>query len=86
SGVDVVFSFDIAGPGGGAWHLVIKDQHCTLVEGAHPGPTTTFKMKDDDFVKMMTGELSAMSAYTSGKLKIGGDIMKSQLVEKLFKL
>jgi len=26
-----------------------------------------------------------MSAYTSGKLKIEGDLMKSQLIEKLFK-
>jgi len=26
-----------------------------------------------------------MQAYTSGKLKIEGDIMKSQLIEKLFK-
>jgi hypothetical protein len=26
-----------------------------------------------------------MQAYTSGKIKIGGDLMKSQLIEKLFK-
>jgi len=26
-----------------------------------------------------------MKAYTGGKLKIEGDLMKSQLVEKLFK-
>jgi len=31
------------------------------------------------------GKLNAMSAYTSGKLKIEGDLMKSQLIEKLFK-
>jgi len=36
-------------------------------------------------VKMIQGQLNAMSAYTSGKLKIEGDLMKSQLVEKLFK-
>jgi len=27
-----------------------------------------------------------MQAYTSGKLMIEGDIMKSQLIEKLFQL
>jgi len=26
-----------------------------------------------------------MSAFTSGKLKVEGDLMKSQLIEKLFK-
>jgi len=26
-----------------------------------------------------------MSAFTAGKLKVEGDLMKSQLIEKLFK-
>jgi len=34
---------------------------------------------------MITGKLNAMSAFTSGKLKIEGDLMKSQLIEKIFK-
>jgi putative sterol carrier protein len=34
----------------------------------------------------MRGELNAMTAYTTGKLKIEGDLMKSQLIEKLFKI
>jgi putative sterol carrier protein len=33
----------------------------------------------------MNGKVNAMKAYTSGKLKIEGDIMKSQLLEKIFK-
>ena len=42
-------------------------------------------MSDDDFLKYVGGQLPAMQAYSSGKLKIEGDLMKSQLVEKLFK-
>jgi putative sterol carrier protein len=38
-----------------------------------------------DFLAMMDGSLPAMQAYTSGKLKIEGDIMKSQLLEELFR-
>ncbi len=84
-GVDVVFQFDITGDGGGTWHTVIKDQTCEVAEGAHDAPTTTIKMADEDFVALMEGRLNAMRAYTGGKLKIGGDLMKSQLIEKLFK-
>jgi NAD(P)-dependent dehydrogenase (short-subunit alcohol dehydrogenase family)/acyl dehydratase/putative sterol carrier protein len=84
-GVDVVFQFDISGDGGGTWHAVIKDQTCEVAEGAHEKPTTTIKMGDADFVALMEGRQNAMRAYTSGKLKIGGDLMKSQLIEKLFK-
>jgi NAD(P)-dependent dehydrogenase (short-subunit alcohol dehydrogenase family)/acyl dehydratase/putative sterol carrier protein len=85
TGVDVVFQFDISGEAGGSWQVVVKDGACEVAEGSHGSPTTTIKMGDEDFVKMITGELNAMAAYTGGKLKIEGDLMKSQLIEKLFK-
>jgi len=84
-GVDVVFQFTISGPGGGDWHVIVKDKTCTVEAGAHSKPTTTLKMADEDFLALIGGKLPAMQAFTSGKLKIEGDLMKSQLVEKLFK-
>jgi len=84
AGVDVVFQFNISGPKGGVWHATIKEGTCEVTQGSHDSPTTTIDMADDDFVKMIAGELNAMVAYTSGKVKIGGDLMKSQLIEKLF--
>ncbi len=86
SGVDVVFQWDISGTQSGLWSVVVKDGTCEVSEGSHSSPTTILKMADEDFLKMITGELNAMSAYTGGKLKIEGDLMKSQLIEKLFKL
>jgi NAD(P)-dependent dehydrogenase (short-subunit alcohol dehydrogenase family)/acyl dehydratase/putative sterol carrier protein len=85
AGVDVVFQFDISGGGGGSWYVTIKDGACKVSDGSHGNPTTTITMGDEAFVKMIQGELNAMAAYTSGKLKIGGDLMKSQLIGKLFK-
>jgi 3-hydroxy-3-methylglutaryl CoA synthase/NAD(P)-dependent dehydrogenase (short-subunit alcohol dehydrogenase family)/putative sterol carrier protein len=72
AGVDVIFQFNISG------------SICTIESGAHKNPACTLKMADADFLAMMQGTLPAMQAYTSGKLKIEGDIMKSQLLEKLF--
>jgi putative sterol carrier protein len=85
AGVDVVFQFNIAGEGGGDWYCAIKDRQCTIETGVHTRPVCTLKMADADFLAMMDGALPAMQAFTSGKLKIEGDIMKSQLLEKLFK-
>jgi len=85
AGVDVVFQFQITGPGGGNWHVSIKDAACQTKPGEHASPTTTIIMSDDDFLSLVAGKLNAMQAYTSGKLKIKGDLMKSQLIEKLFK-
>ena len=84
-GVDVVFQYNIAGDAGGDWYCVIKDGACTIEAGRHDKPVCTLKMADGDFIAMMSGKLPAMQAYTSGKLQIEGDIMKSQLIEKLFK-
>jgi putative sterol carrier protein len=85
AGVNVVFQFRIAGTGGGDWFAAVKDNTCTVTPGSHDKPTTTIKMAAEDFLGLMSGKLPAMQAYTSGKLKIEGDLMKSQLIEKLFK-
>ena len=84
AGVDVVFQFHISGEGGGDWHCVIKDSACKIETGVHAKPACTLKMAAGDCLLMMEGRLPAMQAYTSGKLIIEGDIMKSQLLEKLF--
>jgi NAD(P)-dependent dehydrogenase (short-subunit alcohol dehydrogenase family)/acyl dehydratase/putative sterol carrier protein len=84
-GVNVIFQYEIAGDGGGQWLCEIKDGGCRVETGVHEKPTCTLTMEGTDFLDMMNGKLPAMQAYTSGKLKIGGDIMKSQLIEKLFK-
>jgi putative sterol carrier protein len=86
AGVNVVFQFNITGDGGGDWLVEIKDGTCKIEAGKHAAPTTTIAMAAGDFLEMMGGKLSAMQAYTSGKIKIGGDLIKSQLIEKLFKL
>ena len=85
AGVEVVFQYSISGPGGGEWGVIIKDQTCTVKEGANDSPTTTILMSDKDFMALIQGKLDAMQAFTTGKLKIKGDLMKSQLIEKLFK-
>ncbi len=64
--------------------MVVKDGECEVEAGLHGSPTTTIKMSEGDFIKYVSGELPAMQAYTAGKLKVEGDLMKSQLIEKLF--
>ena len=84
--VDAVFQYVISGSGGGSWFVTVKDSKCTVTEGTAEKPTCTLKISDGDFVELITGKLNPMQAFTSGKLKIEGDIMKSQLIGKLFKL
>jgi putative sterol carrier protein len=55
-------------------------------EGAVGKAACTLEMTDADFMAMCRGEADPMKLFTSGKLKIEGDVMKSQLIEKLFKI
>ncbi|MDQ1239169.1 MAG: hypothetical protein QG577_1354 [Thermodesulfobacteriota bacterium] len=84
-GLDIVFQFKLAGPDAGNWFVVIKDGKCSVGEGLHDKPTTIISMEGGDFVSLTQGKLNAIQAFTTGKLKIEGDLMKSQLIEKLFK-
>jgi 3-hydroxy-3-methylglutaryl CoA synthase/NAD(P)-dependent dehydrogenase (short-subunit alcohol dehydrogenase family)/putative sterol carrier protein len=85
AGKDVVFQFSISGAGGGDWVVAVKDGSCKVEAGKAEKPTTTIKMADGDFLQLIAGKLDGMQAYSSGKLKVEGDIMKSQLIAKLFK-
>ncbi len=84
-GVSAVFQYRISGEGGGDWHCIVAERQCQVLAGAHERPTCTLLMAVSDFLAMMAGRLPPMQAFNTGKLKIEGDVMKSQLIEKLFK-
>jgi putative sterol carrier protein len=86
AGVAVVFQFRIGGAQGGEWVVRIADQACRVTPGAAEKPDCTLIIGDTDFVRLITGKLDGMQAFTSGKLKIEGDVMKSQLIGRLFKM
>ncbi len=86
AGVDVVFQYVLDGPRGGEWYVAVKDQKCEVRSGMADKPTCTIKMTDDNFIRLITGKLDPMQAFSSVDLVVEGDIMKSQLIEKLFTL
>ena len=86
AGHDVIFQYNIAGEDGGNWSCTVKDSSCTIKAEQHDKPTCTLKINSKNFLAMMNGTITPMQAYSSGKLGIEGDIMKSQLIEKLFNL
>ncbi|MCP4673800.1 MAG: SCP2 sterol-binding domain-containing protein, partial [Desulfobacula sp.] len=86
AGQDVIFQYIISGEEGGNWFCIVKDSSCTIKAQQHDKPTCTLKINSKNFLAMMNGIITPMQAYSSGKLGIEGDIMKSQLIEKLFNL
>lgn len=46
----------------------------------------TLSMSDKDLLAMFHGELGSFAAYTSGRLKIQGDVKTALKLEELIKL
>ena len=70
---------------GGDWYCEVENRQCRVTAGRHERPTCTLSMAAPDFLALMDGRLPPMQAFNTGKLRIEGDTMMSQLIEKLFK-
>lgn len=69
SDINAVVQFQITGDGGGTWTLDTTDGKRSLEAGAHGEPRMTITCADQDFVKVVTGQLNPQMAAMSGKLK-----------------
>lgn len=85
-GLDVVFQFNIDGEGGGQWHAAIQDQACRVATGVHAAPSLSLALSAEHWLKIVNGEMAAMPAYMTGKLKATGNIMLAAKLGKLFRM
>jgi len=76
--VDTNFQFDIEGEGGGQFSVIVKDNNIVVFEYFEGEPNCVIKAKEENFIKLLRGELNPMMAVFSGKLKVSnpGEVMK----------
>jgi (3R)-3-hydroxyacyl-CoA dehydrogenase / 3a,7a,12a-trihydroxy-5b-cholest-24-enoyl-CoA hydratase / enoyl-CoA hydratase 2 len=80
-----VFQFKLSSPDS-VWTLDLKSPPGQVAEGVGAAPQCTLEMTDADFMAMATGKADAMKLFSTGKLKISGDVMASQKLGFLKKL
>lgn len=83
-GLNAVYQFDLAGEGGGKWHVIINNEQCEVKEGADASPNITISMSAQDYLDMVTGKLNGQVAFMSGKLRISGDMGLALRMQSLF--
>lgn len=79
-GVDATFVYEL--DGAGAWTLRVKDAKLTCEPGAIEKPTVTFKMKANDYLALINGELNGAKAFLTRKLKVSGSLPMAQKMNK----
>src|SRR6185312_2423691 len=83
--VKTAFAFKLSNPAS-EWTLDLTTPPGTLHEGMVGKPACTLEMSDADLLAMARGEADPMKLFSSGKLKISGDIMASQKLGFLKKI
>ncbi len=84
-GMDVSVGYDLTGDGAGSWTILIRDGTCRVQEGLAEPLSVKMTMEAATYVGMMLGTLDPLSAFTSGKVKIEGDMMAAGATTKCFR-
>jgi hypothetical protein len=83
-GITANYGYVITGTGGGEWTVSLKDGIVKVLKGLHtPNVTTSISAKD--WVAITLGTLDGMSAFSSGRLKVEGDMGLLMKATKFFK-
>ncbi|MFO7560048.1 MAG: long-chain-fatty-acid--CoA ligase [Desulfobacterales bacterium] len=73
AGVTANYGYIITGTGGGEYTVCVDNGNVKVKEGLHnPNVTTTCSAKD--WIAITLGKLDGMTAFSSGKLKVEGDL------------
>ena len=83
-GVAMNIGYDLTGAEGGQWTLQIKDGQCKVREGFAGDLTVKLIMDASVYAGMMTGAIDGTSAFTSGQVRIEGDMMAAAATAKFF--
>jgi putative sterol carrier protein len=81
AGMNNSYLFDIEGAG--KWLVTVDDGAVSVAEGEGEADAT-ISTNEENFAKIVAGELNPTTAYMTGKLKIKGDMGAAMKLQKLF--
>ena len=73
-GVNKTIQLDFSGPEAGTWNASVNNGQFSYGQGPAQNANATVTVNSDDWLKILRGELNAVSAFMSGKIKIQGDM------------
>jgi putative sterol carrier protein len=86
AGMNATYQFAISGEGGGDWYVKIADGAAQVVSGTAEAPSITLTASAEDWLKIVSGQLSGQTAFLTGKLKIKGDMSLAMKLQSVFAL
>jgi putative sterol carrier protein len=81
AGMSASYVFDIEGAG--RWTVKVDDGNVDVSEGGDTADCT-ITTSEENFERIVAGDLNPTSAYMTGKLKVKGDMGAAMKLQKLF--
>ncbi len=82
-GLNTTFHFDLTGDQGGQVTIQVNLGHMTVEEGLIGEPSCKVTATEEDFKKVLKGELNPMMAILTGKLKISNQMEMTKFAKLL---
>src|SRR5919109_2446031 len=82
AGMNNTYLFDI--DGAGKWTVSVDDGKVSVTEGEAGDPDCTITSSQENWERIVAGDLNPTSAYMTGKLKVKGDMGAAMKLQKLF--
>jgi putative sterol carrier protein len=76
--------WDITGAEAGKYALKVAEGKCELITGGVDKADLTFTISDQNWLAIAGGQLDAMNAFATGKVKLAGDMMLAMKIQQLF--
>ena len=83
-GVHATYQFEISGPQGGMWWIIVNDGDFTMGKGVLKKPDVIMVSTDKDWVRLASGSLSGFRAYLTGRLKVTGNQRLARKLDDVF--
>lgn len=74
---------DIIGEGAGIFYIEIKDGSLYIEPYDYVDHDAQFIVSAKDFIKIISGKLDPITAFTLGRLKVKGNFQKALLLKKI---
>ena len=81
AGVNSSYLFDVEGAG--RWKVDVDDSGVRVTEGDEAADCM-ISVSEENFQRLVSGDLSPTSAYMTGKLKVKGNMGAAMKLQKLF--
>lgn len=81
----IAIQVNITGKNSGVFYIEIKDGKASVEPYEYNDRSCAFTIDQANFLKLMDGKLDPVVAYTTGKLKVDGDLGKALEFAKLLK-